>query len=208
MDIRAMHAICLLGAGGQDHMALNYVEQVILSNELDLFGSDADTNNRDVSISGDPGWVSFSDYFNAPINKSSLLAAIADLTEHAKDNTRSHRVLRIFRKHLNGIESNHGKNQGLAEAMTSSKESDRVHTLKILISSLKLMVFCAKRNLTQPGKEFKTVEKAVNDSILALMMILRFQHILWKPCYSEWSLPQPSIDVSLQGWVFSCFNFV
>jgi len=197
VDIRAMHAVCLLGVGGQDYVALNYVEQGILSDELDLFGND-DTNG-DVSNAGDRRWMSFSNYYNAPINKSSLLSSIADLvTENAKDHSRSHRVLRIFRKHLSGIDSNHGRNQGLDEALTNLKAVDRVHTLKILLASLKLMIGCARMDLTVLGDgkgEDNIVEKAVTDSIYTLMMMLRFQHILWNPRHSDWSLPESSLDM-------------
>ena len=57
-------------------------------------------------------------------------------------------------------------------------------------SSLKLMIECAKMDLTSienPNEEeAKIVEKGVSDSIYTLGMMLRFQ--LWNPDYSEWTL--------------------
>ena len=193
MDIKAMHAICLLGAGGQDYLALNHVEQVIMSNELDLFG----TSKQDTSIARDHQWETFSNSFKAPINKSSLLASIADLvTENA-----SYHMRGIFRKYLNVIDSGHGRKQGLDDALSSPNELDRANTLKIFLAALKLMVHCARVDLTtldEPGTDrVKSIDKSVADSIFALMMMLRFQHILWTPCHSDWSLPQSSTDVSL-----------
>lgn len=200
VDIRAMHAVCLLGAGGQDFVALNYVDKLLLSNEIDLFNND--NSNRDASIViDDLRWAAFSKQFNAPVNKSSMLACIADIVkDNGKDQSRSNRVLRMFRKHLMQIDSNQGRNKGLDDALASSNELNRDHILRILLTALKLMVDCAKADLAilsdEPSKEdIKIIEKAVSDSVYTLEMMLRFQ--LWNPSYSDWSLPQTSMDVSI-----------
>lgn len=193
IDIRAMHAVCLLGNGGQDYVALNHVDQVVSSDEMDLFSKD--DVNRDAST--------FSKYFTAPTNKSFLLACIADIVaDNTKDQSRCKRVLGIFRKHLAGIDSNQGKNKGLDDVLsTDSKELDRVQTKRILLTALKLMIHCAKEDLavldgqsSSSKEDVKTVEKAVSDSIYTLETMMRFQ--LWKPNVSDWSLPQASKDVS------------
>lgn len=192
VDIRAMHAICLLGAGGQDYVAMNYVEQVFLSNEMDLFSKD--DHNRDISSIDDE-----EKYANAPMSKSFLLACICDVVmgNNIRDHSRSTRVLRIFRKHLHGVDSNQGRNRGLDDVLTSSNKLDRDQTLKILLTTLNLMIECAKMDLTSienPNEEeAKIVEKGVSDSIYTLEMMLRFQ--LWNPDYSEWTLPQTSMDM-------------
>lgn len=204
IDIRAMHAVCLLGNGGQDYVALNHVDQVVSSDEMDLFSKD--DVNRDASMA-------FSKYFTAPTNKSFLLACIADIVaDNTKDQTRSLRVLGIFRKHLAGIDSNQGKNKGLDDVLsTDSKELDRVQTKRILLTALKLMIHCAKEDLavldgqsSSSKEDVKTVEKAVSDSIYTLETMMRFQ--LWKPSFSDWSLPQASKDVSTYCLCFMMMN--
>jgi len=203
MDIRAMHAVCLLGNGGQDYVALNHVDQVVSSDEMALFSKD-DVNRDAGVVNDDHHWMAFSKYFTAPTNKSFLLACIADIVaDNTKDQTRSLRVLGILRKHLAGIDSNQGKNKGLDDILSAdSKELDRVQTKRILLTALKLMIHCAKEDLavldgqSSSGKEdVKTVEKAVSDSIYTLETMMRFQ--LWKPKFSDWSLPQASKDVSV-----------
>jgi hypothetical protein len=202
LDIRAMHAVCLLGVGGQDYVALNFVDQVIMSKEMDLFCND--DLNHDGSLGSDPRWMAFSKYYNAPMNKSFVLACVAHLVSgdvEAEDHSRSKRVLGIFRKHLREMDNNQGKNKGIVEALTSSKEPDRAHTLKVLLTTLKLMIRCTRKNLAtlnEPGiEEAKVVERAVIDSMYILQTMLRFHHEFWKPRYSDWSLPDFSIDVSL-----------
>ncbi|KAL7543089.1 hypothetical protein ACHAXR_012410 [Thalassiosira sp. AJA248-18] len=188
-DIRAMQAICMLGTGGQDYVALNYVEEVLLSNELDSF------DNGDVNQDNMSQWMTFSKSFDGPINKSFLLASIANFVyENARPRPQSYRVLQIFRKHLK-LENN----QGLDQILSSPKEFERTQALKLLLAALKLMTDCARMDLTsldEPGKkEAITVEKAVTDSIFVLKIMTRFHHILWAPRFSDWSLPQPSIDM-------------
>jgi hypothetical protein len=201
LDIRAMHAICLLGVGGQDYVALNFVDQVIMSNEIEVFSNDEVF--RDDSLCCDPSWFAFSKHFNAPVNKSFVLACVANLVSgeiDGADHSRSKHVLRIFRKYLRAIDNNHGKNQGIEEAITSSKEPDRAHTMKVLLATLNLMIHCTKNDLAalnEPYKEeAKVAEKAVIGSMYTLQTMLRFHHELWKPRYSDWSLPDVSIDVS------------
>jgi hypothetical protein len=201
-DIRAMHAVCLLGVGGQDYVALNFVEQVIMSNEIDIF-SDDDVIHDD-SLASDPSWMAFSKNFNAPVNKSFVLACVANLVAgdvEAEDQSRSKRVLRIFRKYLREVDYNQGKNQGIEGAIASSNELNRAHTMKVLLATLKLMIHCTKKDLAalnEPGKdESKVIERAVIDSMYTLQTMLRFHHEFWKPRYSDWSLPDFSIDVSL-----------
>ena len=201
MDIRAMHAVCLLGNGGQDYVALNHVDQVVSSDEMALFSKD--DVNRDAGVVNDDPQLAFSKYFTAPTNKSFLLACIADIVaDNTKDQTRCLRVLGILRKHLAGIDSNQGKNKGLDDVLSAdSKELDRVQTKRILLTALKLMIHCAKEDLavldgqsSSSKEDVKTVEKAVSDSIYTLETMMRFQ--LWKPSFSDWSLPQASKDVS------------
>jgi hypothetical protein len=199
LDIRAMHAICLLGVGGQDYVALNYVDQIIMSNEIDVLSND--DVYRDGSLDCDPRWFAFSKQFNAPVNKLFVLACVANLVAvEEADQSRSKHVLRIFRKYLRAMDSNHGKKQGIEEAITSSKEPERAHTMKVLIATLNLMIYCTKNDLAalnEPGKEeVKVFEKAVIDSMFTLQTMLRFHHELWKPRYFDWSLPDVSIDVS------------
>jgi hypothetical protein len=148
--------------------------------------------------------MAFSKYYNAPVNKSFVLACVAHLVSgdvEAEDHSRSKRVLGIFRKHLREMDNNQGKNKGIVEALTSSKEPDRAHTLKVLLTTLKLMIRCTRKNLAtlnEPGiEEAKVVERAVIDSMYILQTMLRFHHEFWKPRYSDWSLPDFSIDVSL-----------
>ena len=194
VDIKAMQAICMLGAGGQDFVALNYVEQAILSNELDSFDNGTIVN-QGTGID-DPRWKSFSHTVDAPINNPFLLASISDLvTQKRMPRPLLHRVLGIFRRYLK-LDSN----EGLDQALSSLKALDKAHTLKILLAALKLLVDCARMDiakLDQPGKnEVVTFEKAVTDSIFALKIITRFHHMLWNPQYADWSLPHASKEVS------------
>ena len=207
-----MHAVCLLGNGGQDYVALNHVDQVVSSDEMELFSSKDDVN-RDASVANDdPRWMAFSKYFTAPTSKSFLLACIADIVaDNTKDQGRSLRVLGIFRKHLAGIDSNQGRNKGLDDILSAaSKELDRVQTMRILLTALKLMIYCAKEHLavldgqSSSKEDVKTVEKAISDSIYTLETMMRFQ--LWKPSFSDWSLPQASKDVSTCCLCFMTMN--
>jgi hypothetical protein len=173
-----------------------------MSNEMVEFCND-DVNHGG-GLGSDPRWMAFSKCFNAPVNKSFVLACVAYLVSgdvETEDHSRSKRVLGIFRKHLREMDNNQGKNQGIEEALTSSKEPDRAHTLKVLLTTLKLMIRCTRKDLAtmnEPSiEEAKVVERAVKDSMYTLQTMLRFHHEFWKPRYSDWSLPDFSMDVSL-----------
>jgi hypothetical protein len=112
--------------------------------------------------------MAFLKYSNAPVNKSFVLACVANLVARdveVENHSWSKRVLRIFQKGLRNMDNIQGKNQGIQEALTSSKELDRAHTLKVLLTTLKLMVSCTRKELAtlnEPGKEeVKVVKRAV-----------------------------------------------
>lgn len=199
LDIKALHSVCLFGFGGQDYSALTNLEQVILSSDMDLFSSY--DMNTDVTICIDPQWMAFSKYFNAPVNKTFLLSSIADIVaERSGDSSRSKRVLDIFTNHVRALDNVKGKDKGLEEALTSTNELDRAHTIKFVLSLLQLMVNCTKADLAAlngTGKEEPTlVENVSTDSVYTLQTMLRFQSVLWNPRYSDWSLPETSKAVS------------
>ena len=199
-DIRSMHAICLLGVGGQDFVALGSMEQLLQSNELDFLGND--DAGPDAGIVDDPRWATFSKYFNAPISKSFLLASIADLMrENLKGHPNAHRILEMFRKHVFTLIDSSDQGLDLDQALSSSNELHRIHTMKIVVFAMKLLIECTRMDLAtldEPGEdEFKTIRKAAADSTYALNILTRFQYKLWNPRFSDWSLPQPSIDVSV-----------
>lgn len=189
IDIKAMHAICLLGVGGQDYIAFNHIEHVIESEELDSFTNTSINRNM---TNTNPQWRSFAKCFDSPIDVPYLLSSVADLvTEDVRSKPQSHRALRIFRKYLKL-----DKSKGLDQVLFSLKEMEKVETLKILLATLKLLVGCAKMNLaTLDSSDVIAIERAIADSIFALKIMTRFHHILWHPRFSDWSLPKASIDL-------------
>ena len=199
-DIRAMHAICLLGVGGQDYVALNYVEQVITSDEMNVSSNDG--AHYDGCLSNDPRWVAFSKHFHATINKSFVLACVANIVGGDEENEsrfRSKRVLQIFRNHLSGTDNDQEKNDRFEDTLKRSKEPERTNTVKVLLVTLKMMIQCSRVDLStlhEPGKEeAEIVEHAVTDSMYTLQTMLRFHHEFWKPRFSDSSLPEFSIDM-------------
>ena len=199
-DIRAMHAICLLGAGGQDYVALNYVEQVITSDDMNISSNDG--VHYDGGLSNDPRWVSFSKHFHATINKSFVLACVANIVggdEENESSSRSKRVLQIFRNHFSDTDNDQEKNDRFEHTLKRLKEPERTNTVKVLLVTLKMMIQCSRVNLNtlnEPGKdEAKVVESAVTDSMYTLQTMLRFHHEFWRPRFSDSSLPEFSIDM-------------
>lgn len=194
-DLQAMHAVCLLGAGGRDFAALCHAERVLASGEL--MGDHEDGG----LAHSDPQLWAFAQDLLAPVDESYLLASMASLVSAgAKVHPQSHRMLSILRRHF--LTKVVDPNQGLDfdEILSSAEESKKVRALTILTTSLKLLLDCARANLAAmdaPGKgKVKTVEQAVKDSTYALKIMIRFQYMLWNPNDSQWSLPQPSMDVS------------
>ncbi|KAL9188503.1 hypothetical protein ACHAXT_006881 [Thalassiosira profunda] len=181
--IQSLQAICLLGAGGNDYVALQHVERIILSNEADLFEQE-DTESTP-GIAYDPLWVAFAKYYNAPLNKSFLLASISDvITENEKGFSQPQVLLEIFREHVFPlIDGNEGKK--MDEYLSSANAVQMAQAMKILLASMKLLV----------DKGSKADEDVVADTAYALKIMTRFQQSLWKPQASDCSLPQASIDM-------------
>ena len=199
IDLRAMYSLCLVGVGGKDYVALNYLENVIFSNELVSFDEDNKITSDD-GIGTDSEWITFKRNLTSPVSKTSILAYVADLVKNVtKERYWFHRVFRIFRSHLKVIDSE----QGLDEVVSSPNELLRSNTLKILFAATKMMVDCARvtmASLSETDKnEAETIHGVMTDAVYTLKIIMRFQHIMWNPKLSDWSLPPKSIDVSMRS---------
>ena len=195
VNIRVLYALCLVGAGGQDFLALSYLEKVMMTDELELFQKGAD-----VGFNHDAPWILFQTQFSLPLNKTSLLALVADMVKSkARVNFWARRVFSILKSHLKAIDVKYG----LDQLMSSNDELLRTNVLKILFAGTRMLIESAELDLEaliESGKnDSDKLRRVVGDGISSLNIVIRFQHVLWCPIIgTDWSLPPTSLEVRMK----------
>jgi hypothetical protein len=192
IDINAMYSICLLGAGGQDYVALNNLEHTLRSNQLDMFDKEESPNLE--GLGDEHNWIAFKKQFASPLGKTSMVAIIADVVKDRPIGLSSRRILGIFRSHLKSIDYN----DGLDDLLSSPNVPLRANLLKILLAAAKLMIRCDAleiKKLNEPGvNEADVVKSVVADVLQTLTTLTRFQHVMWNPNSFDWSLTGVSVE--------------
>lgn len=191
IDVNVMYSICLLGAGGQDYVALNSLENTLRSKHLNMF--DKDESNQEV-LSEEHNWIAFRKQFASPLDKNSMVAIIADVVKDRPPGQSSRRILSIFSSHLKYIDFN----DGLDDILSSPNGLLRASVLRILLAAAKLSLQCdvlEMKKLNEPGTNEAKILKNVAAGVLqTLTTFTRFQHVMWNPDGLDWSLK----DVSVQ----------
>eukprot|EP00804_Cyclotella_cryptica_P030618 CCRYP_015660-RB/>CCRYP_015660-RB protein AED:0.34 eAED:0.34 QI:350/1/1/1/0.8/0.66/6/1929/1583 len=191
VNIRVLYALCLVGAGGQDFLALSYLERVMMTDELELFQTGAD-----IGFQHDVPWMLFQTQFSLPLNKTSLLALVADMVKSkARVSFWARRVFSLLKSHLKAIDVKYG----LDQLMSSNDELLRTNVLKILFAGTKMLIESAELDLealVESGKnDSEKLRRVVGDGISALNIVIRFQHVLWCPIIgTDCSLPPASLE--------------
>ena len=197
IDLQALYSLCLVGAGGQDHLALSFLENVIMSRELDSFDKEG-SNHVGEGSDYDPKWAAFRDTLTSTVSKTSMLASVADMVQReVKDSVWLHRILTIFKAHIKVLDIGHG----LDELVCSQDEALRCNTLKILFAATKMIVDCARVDLLSSqetgNNEDDVVQQVIADAVYALKIITRFQHVMWNLGSLDCAFPPTSIIVSI-----------
>lgn len=194
-QLKAMFALCLLGMGGQDHVALNCLEKAIHSTELEPWSEEnsASTNKYPTD---ERRWILFQESLLAPVNKLSLLASVADMIQNdVKSDFWIPRLLDIFRHFLKNFDKNHG----VDKILSGRCEVTRNNAVKLLYAVTELIISNAKSNLVSSIEtgtdEDKVAQQVVTDIVYAFKIIVRFEEVFWNPNESDWSLPNSSMKV-------------
>lgn len=190
MDVRALYSLCLVGVGGQDFLAMNYLKKVILSKELNLLETEAS-----VGVADD--WTHFQTQFNLSMNKTALLALVTDITKN-KPNCIRRQLQQLLKLHLDALDAKHG----LDQIVSSNNPTLRDNALKILLCNAKMLMENAELDLESLNQSNKSdliqLRNVVGDGISVLNTIIRFAHVLWRPNRGlDWSLPIKSLEVSM-----------
>lgn len=193
IDINAMYSVCLLAAGGQDYVALNNLENTLLSNQLEVF--DEGKGPIEEGIGDEHNWIAFRKQFASPLGKTSMIAIIADVMKDKPPGLSSRRILGIFSSHLKFIDYN----DGLDDLLSGPNCLIRASLLKILIAAAKLMIRCdvlEMEKLNEPGiNEVEVAKSIATDVSQTLTTLTRFQHVMWNPNSLDWSLKGVSIEM-------------
>ncbi len=193
-QLKAMFALCLLGMGGQDHVALNCLENAIHSTELESW-NEGNTLTK-IYSNEERMWIIFQESLIAPVNKLSLLASVADVIHNdVKNDFWIPRLLAIFRHFLRDLDKNHG----VDKILNSRGEVTRKNAVKLVYAVTELIVNCAKSDLTSSIEtgtdDDKVAQQVVTDIVYAFKIIARFEDVFWNPNESDWSLPNSSMKV-------------
>ena len=179
MDIKTMYSLCLLGTGGQDYVALNHLESILQSNQLEMFDEEDKPNEE--GQGDEHNWIAFRKQFASPLGKTSMVAIIADVIKESPPGLSSRRILGIFSSYLKTIDHN----DGLDDILSGPDSLLRANLLKILLASAKLTMRCDAleiKKLYQPGvNEAEVAKSVVADVVQTLTTLTRFQHVMWNP---------------------------
>jgi len=192
-QLKAMFALCLLGMGGQDHVALNCLEKAIHSTELESWSEENSTFTKKYP-SDERRWIIFQESLIAPVNKLSLLASVADMIQNdVKNDFWIPRLLDIFRHFLKDLDKNHG----VDKILSGRCEVTRNNAVKLLYAVTELIISNAKSDLISSIEtgidEDKVAQQVVTDIVYAFKIIVRFEEVFWNPNESDWSLPNSSM---------------
>ena len=187
VNIRAFYSLCLVGAGGQDFVALSYLEKVLASDELELFKRRADEAPT-------TEWTLFQTQFNLPLNKTSLLALIVDIVK-TKTFSQREKLCDLLKTHLDTLDNKHG----LDQIMSANEELLREHAMRILFAAEKYRLERTEIDLESiiesNKKDSESLRKVVSNGLSTLNTVIRFQHVLWRPNRGfDWSLPTASLE--------------
>ena len=189
VNVRALYSLCLVGAGGQDFLAMSYLKKVMSAKALKLLESEAGERAADE-------WMHFQTQFNLQMNKTSLLALVTDIAKQKSVGLRR-QLQQLLKLHLDALDSKHG----LDQIVSSNNPTLRTNALKILLCNAKMLIENAEldlESLIQSNKsDLDGFRKVVGDGISVLNTVIRFAHVLWRPNRgSDWSLPFKSLEVS------------
>lgn len=167
---------------------MSYLEKCMKSDELGLIENENSESSNDA-------WALFQSQFNLPLNKTSLLSLVVDIMKK-KATTQRQKLREMLKLHLSSLDSKHG----LDQIMSSTDKLIKANTMKILFASLKMLLERAEINLESLIESNKSdsdgLHQVVDDALLALSTVIRFQHILWRPNRgSDWSLPKTTLEV-------------
>lgn len=167
---------------------MSYLEKCMKSDELGLIENENSESSNDA-------WALFQSQFNLPLNKTSLLSLVVDIMKN-KTTTQRQKLREMLKLHLRSLDSKHG----LDQIMSSTDKLIKANTMKILFASLKMLLERAEINLESLIESNKSdsdgLHQVVDDALLALSTVIRFQHILWRPNRgSDWSLPKTTREV-------------